>query len=76
MALTEPAALAKAARRSFLVRRSLGGGASEGGHYAYVYLIRSKSSPDQTYIGSTDNLKRRLQDHNSGDSPHTPKYRP
>jgi predicted GIY-YIG superfamily endonuclease len=42
----------------------------------YVYLLRSVSHPGQTYIGITDNLKRRLQDHNSGDSPHTSKYRP
>ena len=42
----------------------------------YVYLIRSISSPKQKYIGITDDLKRRLRDHNSGDSPHTSKYRP
>jgi predicted GIY-YIG superfamily endonuclease len=27
-------------------------------------------------VGITDNVKRRLQDHNGGDSPHTSKYRP
>jgi len=42
----------------------------------YVYLIRSVRKPKQTYIGITGNVKRRLQDHNSGDSPHTSKYRP
>ena len=42
----------------------------------YVYLIRSASHLGQKYIGITRNLKRRLNDHNSGDSPHTLKYRP
>jgi predicted GIY-YIG superfamily endonuclease len=42
----------------------------------YVYLLRSTSRSEQTYIGVTDDLMRRLQDHNSGDSPHTAKYRP
>ena len=42
----------------------------------YVYLIRSLSCPEQRYIGATDNLKRRLRDHDGGDSPHTSKYRP
>ena len=40
------------------------------------FKIRSVSNPGQTYIGITDELKRRLQDRNSGDSPHTSKYRP
>ena len=42
----------------------------------YVYLIRSVPHFDQTYVGITDDLKRRLRDHNGGDSPHTSKYRP
>jgi predicted GIY-YIG superfamily endonuclease len=42
----------------------------------YVYLLRSVSHSDQTYVGITDNLKRRLSDHNGGDSPHTAKWRP
>ena len=42
----------------------------------YVYLIQSLSRPDQRYVGITLDLKRRLRDHNSGDSPHTSKYRP
>ena len=42
----------------------------------YVYLIRSLSHPDQRHVGITDDLKRRLQDHSSGDSPHSLKYRP
>jgi predicted GIY-YIG superfamily endonuclease len=41
-----------------------------------VYLIRSTAHPERTYVGITDDIKRRLRDHNSGDSPHTSKYRP
>lgn len=40
----------------------------------YVYLIRSVSHSDQTYVGITDNVKRRLRDHNSGDSAHTSRH--
>jgi predicted GIY-YIG superfamily endonuclease len=42
----------------------------------YAYLIRSISSPDQTYIGFTEDLKQRLADHNAGKSNHTSKYTP
>ena len=42
----------------------------------YVYLLRSESSAEQTYIGLTDDLKSRLAKHNEGGSPHTAKYRP
>jgi predicted GIY-YIG superfamily endonuclease len=42
----------------------------------YVYLIRSRAYPDQTYIGMTTNIKNRLAAHNAGQSPHTAKFRP
>ena len=42
----------------------------------YVYLIRSELSPNQIYVGLTDDLKVRLQKHNEGGSPHTSKYKP
>ena len=42
----------------------------------YVYLLRSESSPDRTYIGLTDDLEARLLKHQEGGSPHTAKYRP
>ncbi len=42
----------------------------------YVYLIQSIASPDQKYIGCTDNLMERLGTHNSGGSVHTKPYRP
>jgi predicted GIY-YIG superfamily endonuclease len=42
----------------------------------YVYLIKSTTHPDQTYIGITSDLKARLKAHNEGRSPHTAKYKP
>ena len=42
----------------------------------YVYLIVSLSSGEQRYVGMTGDLKRRLQEHNSGKSPHTSKFTP
>jgi predicted GIY-YIG superfamily endonuclease len=42
----------------------------------YVYLLRSESAPEQTYIGLTDNLRARIAKHNEGGSPHTAKFRP
>jgi putative endonuclease len=42
----------------------------------HVYLIRSLNYPDQVYIGCTENLDRRLSDHNCGTTLHTAKYVP
>ena len=42
----------------------------------YVYLIKSISHPEQKYIGMTDDLPQRLDQHNSGLSYHTSKYKP
>ena len=42
----------------------------------YVYLIKSISHPEQKYIGQTDDLKKRLTQHNAGYSIHTAKYKP
>ena len=42
----------------------------------YVYMLQSESEPDQRYVGSTSDLKRRFADHNAGQSPHTSKFRP
>lgn len=42
----------------------------------YVYLITSINFPDQKYIGHTDNLRERLETHNSGGSIYTKVYRP
>ncbi|MBL6664415.1 MAG: GIY-YIG nuclease family protein [Rickettsiales bacterium] len=42
----------------------------------YTYIPKSISSPTQTYIGHTSNLKQRLLDHNSAKSLHTSKFKP
>jgi predicted GIY-YIG superfamily endonuclease len=42
----------------------------------YVYIIRSVSSPEQEYTGTTADLKQRVADHNAGRSSHTAKYMP
>lgn len=42
----------------------------------YVYLLKSEAAPDQRYVGLTEDLKKRLRQHNAGQSPHTSKYRP
>ncbi|PIR87185.1 MAG: excinuclease ABC subunit C [Candidatus Harrisonbacteria bacterium CG10_big_fil_rev_8_21_14_0_10_49_15] len=42
----------------------------------YVYILQSVNSPNQTYIGSTPDIKTRLISHNSGANKHTHKFRP
>jgi predicted GIY-YIG superfamily endonuclease len=42
----------------------------------YVYMLRSKSHPEQRYTGFTTNLKGRLKKHNEGVTIHSAKYRP
>lgn len=42
----------------------------------YTYIIRSLKDPTQRYIGSTNDIRARLEKHNEGGSPHTSKYRP
>ncbi|HEX9327150.1 MAG TPA: GIY-YIG nuclease family protein [Reyranella sp.] len=42
----------------------------------YVYLLQSRSSPDQRYVGLTTDLQRRFADHNAGMSQHTSKFTP
>jgi predicted GIY-YIG superfamily endonuclease len=42
----------------------------------YVYILKSLKNQSQEYIGSTSNLKRRLQYHNRGDERHTNQYKP
>jgi predicted GIY-YIG superfamily endonuclease len=37
----------------------------------YVYIIRSINFPEQEYVGATEDLKRRLPEHNAGKSAHT-----
>ncbi|ACB75218.1 Excinuclease ABC C subunit domain protein [Opitutus terrae PB90-1] len=42
----------------------------------YVYILESTHTPSEKYVGSTDNLRGRIEDHNAGRSPHTAKFRP
>jgi hypothetical protein len=49
--------------------------ASGGGSHV-LRVLRSIVHPDQTYIGSTGDLKKRLAEHNSGKSIHTNKFKP
>jgi predicted GIY-YIG superfamily endonuclease len=42
----------------------------------YVYILRSESHPEQTYVGFSEDLKQRLQTHNQGGSIHTAKFAP
>ncbi len=41
-----------------------------------VYILVSLSDPHRHYTGLTENLERRVLDHNSGKVGHTSKYRP
>ena len=42
----------------------------------YVYIIRSIDFTEQTYIGFTSDLKKRIAKHNEGGSRHTSKFKP
>ena len=42
----------------------------------YVYILQSISHPDQFYAGLCNDVAARLSAHNTGQSPHTAKYKP
>jgi putative endonuclease len=42
----------------------------------YVYILRSVRRPGRTYIGVTGDLRRRLHQHNAGQSEHTRQFMP
>jgi putative endonuclease len=42
----------------------------------YVYLLQSLHHPEETYVGLTDDVPARLAAHNTGQSPHTAKFKP
>jgi len=42
----------------------------------FVYSIQSEVNPGRYYIGITTDVTRRLQEHNTGKSVHTNKFKP
>jgi predicted GIY-YIG superfamily endonuclease len=42
----------------------------------FIYFLRSQSNPAKTYIGYTNNIMRRLGEHNAGQSHYTSRYMP
>ena len=42
----------------------------------HVFLIRSVSNQKRTYVGVTEDLQRRLSEHNQGKSEHTARFLP
>ena len=44
--------------------------------FYYVYILRSLTNENRTYIGLTKNLRQRLSDHNRGKSEYTKKFIP
>ncbi len=44
--------------------------------FHYVYLLVSKADNTHHYTGLTEDLEARLKSHNSGQCPHTSKYKP
>ena len=42
----------------------------------YVYLIGSVSHPRRTYVGSTEDIEKRLSEHNHGKYEHTARFTP
>ena len=41
-----------------------------------VYILASKQYADRIYIGLTENISQRVDEHNAGKSPYTRKYGP
>ena len=44
--------------------------------FTYVYILRSAVNPDHFYIGRPHDLHGRVTRHNSGQVPHTSKWKP
>lgn len=42
----------------------------------YVYLLQSKRFPKHRYVGKTNDLERRIPEHNAGKCASTQPYRP
>jgi putative endonuclease len=44
--------------------------------FFYVYILQSDLDPRRFYTGLTDDLPKRLRNHNAGRVPHTTKWKP
>ena len=42
----------------------------------YVYILQSKRKNDYIYVGNTNDLKRRVKEHNNGNNHSTKHYAP
>ena len=42
----------------------------------YVYILQSETDPKRFYTGCTNDLNKRLKEHNTGQSIHTNKFKP
>ncbi|MCH8172084.1 MAG: GIY-YIG nuclease family protein [Proteobacteria bacterium] len=42
----------------------------------YVYILQNVRETEQFYVGITDDLKSRLEEHNTGEVFHTAKFKP
>jgi predicted GIY-YIG superfamily endonuclease len=42
----------------------------------FTYILESSNEPGERYIGHTSDLRKRLEEHNSGKCRHTAKYKP
>src|SRR5207247_10691829 len=51
-------------------------GQSHMGHFVCVYVLQSEADPERFYTGRTLNLRARLRRHNTGQVPHTAKWKP
>jgi predicted GIY-YIG superfamily endonuclease len=44
--------------------------------FFYVYVLQSENNPEHFYVGFTENLAQRLDEHNDGKLPNTARFRP
>ena len=51
-------------------------GKSVGGQFWYIYVLESQAESTRHYVGMTEDLQAKLEQHNSGQVSHTSKFRP
>jgi len=44
--------------------------------FTYVYILQSQTDTERFYVGRTHDLRQRILRHNSGNVPHTTKWKP